>query len=46
MKSEDKWVFLENILQTFAQMQRQVNQAVIAVVEHAHAVVQEMQMQS
>ena len=36
MKSEDKWDFLENILQTFVQTQKLVKKAAIAVVVTAH----------
>lgn len=46
MKSEDKWVFRENILQTFVQMQKQEKKAAIAVAVHVHVAVLEMQMKS
>ena len=45
MKSEEKWDYLENILQIFARMQKQVKKAAIAVVVLAHAVEKERQMQ-
>ena len=43
-KSEDKWDFLENILQTFVQTQKLVKKAAIAVVETAHAAEMAKQM--
>ena len=45
MKSEEKWDFQENILQTYARTQKLASQAVTAAVVHAALLHRKLQAQ-